>query len=55
MKSGRNHLRFTSKLLCILGVAGVAAMTGIGFGLNASANNDAQWQAVIEKFYQSNS
>lgn len=44
MKSGRNHLRFASKLLCILGVAGVAAMTGIGFGLNASANHDAQWQ-----------
>ncbi|MEI6878922.1 MAG: hypothetical protein WCL33_07800, partial [Planctomycetota bacterium] len=44
MKSGRNHRRFTSKLVCILGVAGVAAMTGIGFGLNASANNDAQWQ-----------
>ena len=44
MKSGRNHLRFASKLLGILGVAGVAAMTGIGFGLNASANTDAQWQ-----------
>ena len=44
MKSGRNYLRFASKLLGIFGVAGVAAMTGIGFGLNASANNDAQWQ-----------
>ena len=44
MKSGRNHLRFASKLLGIFGVAGVAAMTGIGFGLNASANNDAQWE-----------
>lgn len=44
MKSGRNHLRFTSKLLCILGFAGVAAMTGIEFGLNANAKNDAQWQ-----------